>query len=154
MTQFETRHRVAFTARQMYDLVADVETYPQFLPLCEGLVVRSREPLADGQLITADMTVGYQAIREHFTSRVSLAPAELMITARSNDGPFRQLENRWTFRDATGGGCDVDFFVAYEFSSFMLQLLMGGMFEHAVRRFTAAFEERARTVYGRNTARP
>ncbi len=153
MTQFETRHRVAFSARQMYDLVADVEAYPQFLPLCEALVVRSRNVDEGGGLIVADMTVGYKAIRETFTSRITLDPANLCVVARSNDGPFRHMENRWTFRDAgEGHGCDVQFFVAYEFTSFMLQILMGAMFEHAVRRFTDAFEERARVVYGRRGA--
>jgi coenzyme Q-binding protein COQ10 len=150
MTQFETRHRVAFTAQQMYDLVADVESYPQFLPLCEGLAVRSRDVGENGGLIVADMTVGYKAIRETFTSRVTLEPEKFMVTARSDDGPFRHLENRWSFHDVGDGhGCDVHFFVAYEFKSMMLQLLMGGMFEHAVRRFTEAYEERARHVYGR-----
>ncbi len=152
MTEFETRHHVVFTARQMYDLVADVEKYPEFLPLCEGLVVRTREATPAGGLIVADMTVGYAAIRERFTSHVTLAPADLMVIARSSDGPFRHLENRWAFRDSPGGGCDVQFFIAYEFSSFMLQMLMGTMFEHAVRRFTEAFEQRARLVYGRNAA--
>ena len=149
MTQFETRHHVAFTAQQMYDLVADVDKYPQFLPLCEGLVVRSRTASADDHLIVADMTVGYKAIRESFTSRVTLTPALHRVVAHANDGPFRHLENRWQFLDTPAGGCDVQFFVAYEFKSMMLQLLMGAMFEHAVRRFTGAFEERARAVYGR-----
>lgn len=88
------------------------------------------------------MTVGYAAIRETF-SRVSLAPADLTIIARAGDGPLRHLENRWIFSDTAGGGSDVDFFVAYEFKSMLLQVLMGAMFEHAVRRFTEAFEARA-----------
>ena len=132
----------------MYDLVADVAKYPEFLPLCEGLAIRTRAPTADGEAIVATMTVGYKAIRETFTSRVALEPAALRVVARSDDGPFRHLENRWTFRDAPGGTCDIEFFVSYEFKSLMLQMLMGAMFEHAVRRFTEAFEVRAEQVYG------
>jgi coenzyme Q-binding protein COQ10 len=148
MTRFETRHRVAFSGRQMYDLVADVEKYPLFLPLCEALVVRKRTTEGSMTMITADMTVGYKAIRETFTSRVTLEPDAMRIVARADDGPFRHLENRWDFREVAQGACDIDFFVAYEFKSMMLQILMGAMFEHAVRRFTEAFEARAKVVYG------
>ena len=148
MTNFETNRVVNFTARQMYDLVADIAAYPQFLPLCEDLTIRSRAATADGELITATMTVGYKAIHERFTSRVALAPALLCVVATSDDGPFKHLENRWSFTDGPGGGCAIKFAVTYEFKSFMLQLLMGAMFDHAVRRFTDAFEARAVAVYG------
>ena len=151
MTSFETRKHVAFTARQMYDLVADVAAYPQFLPLCEELTIRSRTSHAGGETITCNMTVGYKAIRETFTSAVTLEPASHTVVARSDDGPFRRLENRWSFEDVPGGGCTVNFFVSYDFKSFMLQMLMGAMFEHAVRRFTDAFEARAVAVYGAPT---
>ena len=146
MPKFETRHLVRFTARQMYDLVADVEAYPQFLPLCEALSVRSRAPHGSGEVLVADMHVGYGPIRERFTSRVTLEPEALKIQSTYLDGPFRRMDNRWTFVD-TPDGSDVLFFIDYEFKSMMLQMLMGSMFDLAFRRFTTAFEERARTIY-------
>jgi coenzyme Q-binding protein COQ10 len=151
MPAFSTTRRVAFTPRQMFDLVADVERYPQFLPLCEGLTVRKRERAGDKEILIADMTVGYKALRETFTSRVTLDPAALAMHAGSvpeyPSGPFRRLENRWTFSPAPGG-CDVRFFISYEFKSLMLQALVGGLFDRVFRRYTQAFEERARAVYG------
>jgi coenzyme Q-binding protein COQ10 len=151
MTTFQTRRRVAFSPRQMFDLVADVERYPEFLPLCEALHVRSRRREGETELLVADMTVGYKAIRETFRSRVTLEPARLRAVAASPpgeaSGPFRRLENRWAFIEAPGG-CDVDFFIAYEFRSTMLAMLVGGLFERVFRRYTQAFEERARVVYG------
>jgi coenzyme Q-binding protein COQ10 len=149
MPKFETRHPVAFTARQMYDLVADVEAYPQFLPLCDGLAVKSRAPQgADGEVLVCNMDVGYGPIRERFTSRVILAPDALRINSTYIDGPFRRMDNRWQFHDTAAGRSDVVFFIDYEFKSMMLQMLMGSMFDIAFRRFTVAFEERAGKVYG------
>ena len=137
----------------MFDLVADVEKYPGFLPLCQGLTVRRRSTLPDGrEVLVADMRVGFKAIRESFTSRVTLDRATNVIVAEYIDGPFRSLENRWTFRDRPPGdgsaGCTVEFFITYEFKSRMLGLLMGSMFEGAFSRFAEAFEERADKVYG------
>jgi coenzyme Q-binding protein COQ10 len=154
MPSFRTTRRVPFTPAQMFDLVADVERYPEFLPLCEALVVKQRGREGDVDVLLADMTVGYKAIRETFSSRVTLDPARLEVIARDADGasgPFRQLQNRWLFR-AAPGGCEVDFSIAYEFKSMMLQTLMGALFERAFRRYTAAFEERARAIYGAGPA--
>ena len=151
MPQFETRRRLPYTARQMYDLVADVERYPEFLPLCDVLRIRSRAPKENGEELICDMEVGYFAIRERFKTRVLLDPAQSRIVANYIEGPFRQLENRWRFTDvaiASGGGSEVDFFIAYEFKSMLLQMLMGSMFDTAFRKFTDAFEQRARQVYG------
>lgn len=147
MPSFETTRRVAFTPRQMYDLVADVEKYPEFLPLCETLSVKSRSSNGANETILATMGVGYKAIRESFTSRVTLDPGNFAVRAELVEGPFRQLDNRWRFIEAPGGA-DVHFFIAYEFSSFVLQMLVGTVFDQAVRRYTQAFEERARIVYG------
>jgi coenzyme Q-binding protein COQ10 len=150
MTTFHTRRRVPFAPRQMFDLVADVERYPKFLPLCEALVVRKRERQGGRETLVADMTVGYRAIRETFTSRVTLDPERLLVRAETYEddpGPFLRLENRWTFFE-TPGGCEVDFFIAYQFRSRMLQWLVGSVFDRAVRRFSEAFEQRARDVYG------
>jgi coenzyme Q-binding protein COQ10 len=150
MHSFRTTHRVAFTPRQMFDLVAEVERYPEFLPLCEALVVRKRERAGDKDVVIADMTVGYKAIRETFASRVTLDPARLEVHAASvpgaASGPFRRLDNRWNFVEAPGG-CDVAFSISYEFKSMLLEMLVGSLFERVFRRYTQAFEERAQTVY-------
>jgi coenzyme Q-binding protein COQ10 len=154
MPSFRTTRRVPFTPRQMFDLVADVERYPEFLPLCEALIVCSRERLGEGEALVADMTAGYKAIRETFTSRVTLDPTRPAVHVHGtpdSPGPFRRLENRWEFR-AAPGGCDVDFFIAYEFKSAMLQMLVGALFDRAFRRYTRAFEERAGAVYGAESA--
>lgn len=153
MPMFNSTRRVRHSPEQMFALVADVEKYPQFLPLCEGLVVRRRNPReGGGEVLVADMSVGYKAIRETFTSRVTLDPENLKILVEYVDGPFRHLENRWTFRPAEGGGCEVGFFISYEFASRMLGLLMGAMFDKAFRKFSEAFERRADEVYGRGGA--
>jgi coenzyme Q-binding protein COQ10 len=151
MPAFSTTRRVPFTPRQMYDLVADVEQYPKFLPLCEGLTVKKRGHEGGKATLICAMTVGYHAIRESFTSRVVLDPAALRVHAGSvpeyPSGPFRSVENRWSFAEVPGG-CDVQFFISYEFKSLMMQMLVGSLFDRVFRRYTQAFEERARAVYG------
>jgi coenzyme Q-binding protein COQ10 len=147
MPSFSTRRRVPYTPRQMYDLVADVESYPQFLPLTEALRIRRREKQGNLDVFTADMTVGYKAIRETFLTRVTLYPDVPKVEARYIDGPFRHLENRWQFH-AAPGGCEIEFFIDYEFKSRILGLLVGAVFDQAFRKFSEAFEARARAVYG------
>lgn len=147
MPEFTTRRRVPYTAAEMYALVADVERYPQFLPLCEALTVRSREPYGEGERLTADMHVGYQMVRERFTSRVLLDPVTPAVNAENIDGPFTHMINRWRFLP-TADGCEIEFHIAYGFKNMMLQMLVGGMFERAFRAFADAFEERARSIYG------
>jgi coenzyme Q-binding protein COQ10 len=151
MPSFATKRRVPYTAGQMFDLVADVERYPEFLPLCEALTLRSREERADRTVLVATMEAGYQAIRESFTTRVSLLPDQHKVLVEYIDGPFRRLENRWHFRPNAAGGCDVDFHIDYELKSFMLGVLVGAVFDKAFRRFAEAFEARARAVYGRES---
>jgi coenzyme Q-binding protein COQ10 len=139
----------------MFNLVADVERYPEFVPLCQALRVRRRTTEDDGvEVLVADMEVGYRAIREKFTSRVTLDGARLKILVEYIDGPFSRLENIWNFRDeGQGDGASVvEFFIAYEFRSRVLGALMGSMFETAFRKFSAAFEARADAVYGRKPA--
>jgi coenzyme Q-binding protein COQ10 len=138
----------------MFALVADVERYPEFVPLCRALKVRRLEKSATGiETLIADMEVGYKAIRETFASRVALDPARLKIVVEYVDGPFSRLENVWNFRDAAeGGGSTVEFFIAYEFRSRLLAAVMGAMFDAAFRKFSAAFEARADKIYGRATA--
>ncbi len=149
MPSFHTVKRVPHSPVQMFDLVADVEKYPQFVPLCESLRVRRRSQSGEGvEILVADMSVGYKSIRETFTTRVTLDRARLRIDVEYIDGPFRFLENRWKFLKHGENGCDVDFHIAYEFRNFALGMLMGAMFDRAFRKFTTAFETRAREVYG------
>ncbi len=149
MPSFSSQRRVRHSPEQMFDLVADVERYPEFLPLCEALKVRRRSAAEDGtEVLLADMSVGYKAIRESFTSRVTLDRAGRRILVEYVEGPFRHLENRWTF-EPDGEGCRVGFAIDYEFRSRTLGLLMGAMFDKAFRRFAEAFEQRADRIYGR-----
>ena len=162
MPSFATQRRVRFTPRQMFDVVADVEQYPKFLPMCDSLVVRSRQNTPDGHsILTATMGVGYKAIRETFTTRVTLAPQEPRILVEYLDGPFKRLENRWRFLPAEGQGSGdqalhapgsiIDFYIDYEFRSHMLGILMGALFDKAFRKIAEAFEERAGLVYGHSS---
>jgi coenzyme Q-binding protein COQ10 len=149
MPSFSVTRRVPFSPRQMFDLVAAVERYPEFLPLCEALSVRGRAREGNGEVIVADMTVGYRAIRETFRSRVRLDPETLTVAAAGAEGaagPFRALENRWRFK-AAPKGCDVEFFIRYEFKSPFLALLVGRLFDRAFRRYAEAFERRAKVIY-------
>lgn len=152
MPSFSSQRHVRFSAAQMYALVADIEKYPEFLPLCTGLVVLSRRPKGEGEELTARMSVGYKSIAENFTTRVITDPAERRIFVSYLDGPFKHLENRWSFTDDATGSA-VDFFIDYEFRSKLLGVLMGSMFDQAFRRFTHAFEERAAKIYGNPPAR-
>lgn len=150
MPQFETRRRVRHRAADMFDLVADIERYPQFVPLCSAMKLRSRTQEADGTIvIVADMTAAYKMIRETFRSRARLDRDNLRILVNYLDGPFSRMENRWEFVPVDDKTCDVKFFISYEFKSRMLAMLMGAMFDTAFRRFAVAFEKRADEVYGR-----
>jgi coenzyme Q-binding protein COQ10 len=149
MPSFRTSRRVRHKATDMFDLVADVERYPEFVPLCEKLVVRKREAfVSERPVIIADMTVAYKVFRETFASKVTLDRPKLEILVEYLDGPFRSLENRWHFKDEGERACEVEFFIEYEFRSRTLGLLMGGVFEAAFRRFAEAFEKRADKLYG------
>ncbi len=134
----------------MFDLVADMEKYPQFVPLCRSLRVRDRisEP-ENVEVVISEMTVAYKLVQETFTTRVTLDRPNLQIHVEYLHGPFSHMENRWEFHPVTDQSCDVIFFIAYEFRSRMLAVLMGAMFEAAFRRFSAAFEKRADQLYGR-----
>ncbi|KKX33686.1 type II toxin-antitoxin system RatA family toxin [Rhizobium sp. LC145] len=147
MPKFEVhRHVKQHTPEQMYALVADIERYPEFLPLCEALTVRSRKERDEKTLLVADMTVGYKAIRETFTTQVLLNPAERIIDVKYIEGPFKYLDNRWRF-EPVADGCKVHFFIDYEFKSMILGALMGSMFDRAFRMFAEAFETRADKIY-------
>jgi coenzyme Q-binding protein COQ10 len=131
----------------MFAVVADVERYREFVPLCQDLRILKREQQGDETVLVATMTVGYNAIRESFTSRVTLRPEAGEIDVAYLDGPFTHLDNRWRFRD-TARGSEVHFYIDYQFASRMLAMVMGAVFDKAVRKYTDAFEARARTIYG------
>lgn len=135
------RRFLPYSPEQLYDLVADVEDYPNFLPWCIALRVTSRR---DNE-IHADMIVGFKMLREKFTSRVTLTPKS-RIDVKYLDGPFRYLENRWLFEPADGG-CEIDFFIDFEFRSRFLRRIMEPLFHEAVRRMVRAFEHRATKRY-------
>ena len=149
MPKFETVRHVHHSPEQMFALVADVEKYPEFLPMCEALTVRSRREREGVTLLVADMSVGYKAISETFTSQVVLKPADNAIDVKYLDGPFRHMHSRWAFRDAGEGLCDVDFHVDFEFRNAILQKVIGVVFDEAMRRVVRAFEARAEALYGR-----
>jgi coenzyme Q-binding protein COQ10 len=135
---------LGYRPEQMYDLVADIERYPEFLPWCIGARIRERQ----AKLVVADLIIGFKMIRERFTSRVHLDRENLAIEVAYADGPFKQMTNRWRFEPTPDGGCRIDFYVAFEFRSAMLQRLIGMLFHEAVRRMVGAFEARAQKLYG------
>lgn len=147
MTTYSERKLVPYAPEQLFDLVADVAKYPSFLPWCVGARIRAK---THGELV-ADLTIGFGPFRESFTSRVSLqhpdASGFCAIKVKYENGPFKYLHNQWKFApDAQG--CVVDFYVDFEFRSFILQKAIGAVFTEAVRMMVNAFLKRARTVYG------
>jgi coenzyme Q-binding protein COQ10 len=150
MPKFNSRRLVNHGAPQMFDLVADVERYPEFVPLCSALKVRQRTPKPDGtEIVVCEMTVSFKLVRETFITRVTLDRANLKILVEYLQGPFSNLENRWTFEPTSDTSSEVGFYLAYEFKSRMLAMLMGTMFDTAFQRFASAFEKRADMIYGR-----
>lgn len=148
MPKFERTHIVDHKAQDMYDLVADIERYPEFIPMCEALTIRETRERGGKTLLIADMTVGYKAMRETFTSQVLLKPDELIIEAKYIDGPFKHLDNKWCFiKVEEHDGCEIDFYIDYAFKNMALSLLMGSMFERAFSKFTHSFEQRADEIY-------
>jgi coenzyme Q-binding protein COQ10 len=129
---------------QIFDLVADVAKYPEFLPWCTGARIRETRE----NMILADLMIGFKMVREKFTSKVWLNRPDLRIDVEFVDGPFRYLKNHWTFADIGNGQCRIGFYLEFEFKSVMLQKLIGVLFHEAVKRMVAAFESRARQLYG------
>ena len=153
MPQFSSKRRVSHRASEMFDLVADVERYPEFVPFCQSLKIRQRTPGPDGtEIVVSDMTVSFKLVKETFTSEVTLDRPNLKISVRYLRGPFSNMETRWTFEPSGEEACDVGFYLTYEFKSRMLGLLMGSMFDAAFSRFSAAFEKRADVIYGKKRA--
>jgi coenzyme Q-binding protein COQ10 len=133
----------------MFALVADVEAYPQFVPLCTAMVVQSREREGDQEIVLARMTVAYGILHESFTSRIVLDPGALSVNVQAIDGPFRRMENAWLFEPADEDTCLIHFSIDYEFRSRTLGFVFGAMFDRAFRRFSTAFENRADALFGR-----
>src|SRR6202008_296668 len=116
MPRFSSKRRVPHSAAQMFDLVADVERYPEFVPLCQALKIRQRTQRPDGtEVVVADMTVSFKLVRETFTSQVTLDRPILKILVEYLRGPFKNLENLWTFEPKAEDVCDVRFYLSYEF---------------------------------------
>lgn len=130
---------------KLFDLVADIERYPEFLPWCIGARIRNRRE----NVVIADLVIGFKGIRERFTSRVTLNREGMRIDVAYLDGPFKYLNNHWIFNDADGDACEIDFFVDFEFRSRLLQKIIGVLFNEAVRRMVSAFEARAAVLYGK-----
>lgn len=146
-THSETR-RLPFDAQQMYDLVADVARYPEFLPWTAAARVRSVTPQADGsEVMDADLVISFKLFRERFRSRVVLWPEDRKIDTEYLDGPFKHMKSNWAFTQAENG-CDVFFFVDFEFRNKLLQKAAGLFFYEAMQRIVRAFEERAQQLYG------
>jgi len=143
------KRTMPYSARQMYDLVADVASYPEFLPWCAAARIRRRTPQASGELLEADLVISFKLFRERFGSRVTLVPNEASIDVEYLDGPFKYLNNHWQFTDVDGGGCEADFFVDFEFRSAILQAIIGVVFNEAMQRIVRAFETRAHDLYGK-----
>lgn len=145
-THSETR-LLPHTAQQMYDLVADVAAYPKFLPWCSAARIRSITPDGNTRVMLADLVISFKVFRERFGSRVTLHDADKKIVTEYLDGPFKYLKSTWEFRD-TDGGCEVSFFVDFEFKSAILQGVIGVVFNEAMHRIVRAFEKRAEALYG------
>ena len=145
-THSETRH-LPHTAQQMYDLVADVASYPEFLPWCAAARIRSRTSHADIDVMEADLVISFKVFRERFGSRVTLYAERKSIDTEYIDGPFRYMKSTWDFAEAEGG-CEVKFFVDFEFKNAVLQGIIGMVFNEAMQRIVRAFERRAFALYG------
>jgi len=152
MPKFETVHRVRHSADVMYDIVADIEKYPEFLTLCEYLkIIKQGETDQQGiKTLEADMTVGYKAIREVFRSKVTLDPTQKAISTENINGPFKYMRNSWRFVPLNENSADIHFSIEYEFKNWMMEKLLGQMFEKAFRTYSKSFEDRAECLIRAN----
>ena len=139
--------RLPYTATQMYDLVADVASYPKFLPWNSAARIRSRSPIPGGEVMEADLVISFKVFRERFGSRVTLWPDARKIDTEYLDGPFKHMKSTWAFRDIDGGS-EVEFFVDFEFRTALLQGIIGVVFNDAMQRVVRAFERRAAELHG------
>lgn len=148
----ETRE-LSYSAQQMYDLVADVARYPEFLPWTAAARIRSRDGEREGEVMLADLVVSFKVFRESFGSKVVLWPSDYRIETEYLDGPFKRMNSQWRF-EPTANGCRVQFWIDYEFRSAIIGRVVGVVFNEAMLRVVAAFEKRARALYGSNPGTP
>ena len=148
MPVHEEHRELPYDAQQMFDLVADVGRYPEFLPWTAAARIRARRPFPGGEVMDADLVISFKVFRERFGSRVTLWHAERAIQTEYIDGPFRYMKSHWRFTPLEGGGCKVDFSVDFEFRNAILQRLIGVVFNEAMQRIVRAFESRAADLYG------
>jgi coenzyme Q-binding protein COQ10 len=141
-----------YTPDQLFALVADIESYPEFLPWCLAARNRKREHASDSEIVWSDLVVGFKLIRERFTSKVTLAPGgdagDPRVDVEYVDGPLKFLRNHWVFVPHGDGGCEIDFYVEFEFRSRIFEKMIGALFHEAVSRMVGAFEKRADALYG------
>ncbi|WP_050526327.1 type II toxin-antitoxin system RatA family toxin [Pseudorhodobacter aquimaris] len=147
MPRHSETKRLRYSADQMYALVADVGSYPKFLPWNSAARIRSRRPIDGGEVLEADLVISFKVFRERFGSRVTLWHEARKIDTEYLDGPFRYLKSTWAFRDVEGG-CEIDFMVDFEFKNAILQSIIGVVFNEAMHRIVRAFERRAEELYG------
>ncbi|PCI56333.1 MAG: ubiquinone-binding protein [Alphaproteobacteria bacterium] len=144
MTTHAEKRNLPYTPEQLFDLVADVARYPEFLPWCISSRITKRE---GDDIFYADLVIGYKRVREKFGSKVVLsAPDHLHVEYLS--GPMRYLSNHWKFIREEDGSCTIDFFVDFEFKNKLLQNLIGVFFTEVMQHMVGAFEKRARQLYG------
>lgn len=152
MPKHQETRRLPYSAKEIYDLVADVESYPKFLPWNAAARIRSRRPVENGgpgdEVMEADLVISFKVFRERFGSRVTLLPGEGKILTEYLDGPFRYMRSTWAFRDHAEGGSEIEFFVDFEFRNAILQGVIGLVFNEAMQRIVRAFERRAADLYG------
>ena len=147
MTATHLLRQSSYTSRQMYDLVKDVASYPEFVPYCTGARVRETRPHLDGtDIMSADLMIAYKMIRQTYTSDVILDENQLVISVSQARGPFRKLKNEWRFHDK-GAGCEIDFFLDFDFSVPLLRRVIQPLMGRAVEKFVDAFEARADDIY-------
>ena len=144
MATHSEKRALPHSPEQLFDLVADVEKYPEFLPWCVGARIRRRQ----SDLLVVDLIIGFKGLTEQFSSQVKLDRVAMKIDVIYQDGPFKYLNNNWLFMPQDAGTCDINFFIDFEFKSRLLQALMGPLFGEAVRRMVGAFEKRALQLYG------
>lgn len=147
MPRLERTHSVPHRAVDMYDLVCDVEKYPQFVPLCKSLKIKSQRERGAKSLLLADMTMAYKMLSETFTTQVLMDKENLAIDVKYIDGPFKHLNNEWRFREKASGGCEIHFMIDYELRNKVLSMAAGAVFDRAFSHFVEAFETRAAEVY-------
>lgn len=148
MPSHREKRKLPYSAEQMYTLVGDVASYPEFLPWCSGARIRSRIQEGQAEVVLADLVISFKVFRERFGSKVTLWQDDMKIDTQYLDGPFKFLKSTWSFQDLEAGCCEVEFYVDFEFKNRLLQGAAGLFFNEAMQRVVHAFEARAEILYG------